>query len=358
MPSVRRRSPVLVAVGVLLVALGAGACNPGRPPAATVDGTDISAERVTDILSAYAETAPDDAREQIRGEGDASYSTQWASDVLRILVIRTILAEEARDRGLEVSQEDRKAGRDELEQSLASGSPEENLGKDLVDAIEADTRRWLIGLAGAAVALRRDEAEGADVSEAARQFYEANPDQFLAVCLRLILIAPDQLDAVAARLDAGEDFGDVSAEVTIDPELAAARGSTGECLALPQLQQQIEPALFESIATAAEGDVIGPETFDEMGNLGLIEVEGRQQQAFVDVQEQIAQQVPATGEAEVDALLERRLRRVEVRLDPRFGRWDSAEGVVIPPRGSRDGDGPGGPTTAPAPDVSTPSAGG
>jgi hypothetical protein len=161
------------------------------------------------------------------------------------------------------------------------------------------------------------------------------------MCLRLSAGAEADLPDVQARLDDGEDFGDVSADVSIDPELAAARGGD-QCALRSQYEQQLDPTAYGDIAGAAEGDVVGPYQYDEEGNVVIVEIRSASVPPFEEVSEQIVASLPVDdGSVALDVLTAEVLAGDDVRVDPRFGRWDAEAGTVVPPTGARTPGGEG-----------------
>lgn len=345
-PRIRSLRSAVAAAAVAALVLGATACNPGRPPAATVGDTDISGSRVDDILDAYLEADAEMYGESIEGDGADTLQMAPVASLLGNLVIQTLQSNLAAERGVEPTDADRTeaeqqvttsfVGQTEADPAAPEGevSESETASTEIFEAVEPDTREWLVDLRADSLALARVLSEEAPPDEeAARQLYEENPAQFASVCLRLLVVAEDGLDAARARLEAGEDFGDVSAEISTDPVVAEARGVAGECTPLTQLQQQLQGEAFEQIAASEVGGVSGPFAYDDQGNVVLVEVQDVQIAPFEDVRDTLLQQLPAGGETALGELLETELAETDVRIDPRYGRWDAERGAVIPPTG-------------------------
>jgi hypothetical protein len=331
-PRTRR---LVATVALVALAFGATACNAGRPPAATVGSIDISAQRVDDLVAAFEEADPDLAAEQVAGDGEGTYSLPVGANLLSFLMSTAAAASEADDRGLEPASAEE--ARTSLETKLG-GSADSELGPKIVDALPSDTRDWLIDLEAKELALKAElgaeATAGTDQEAQARELYDADPTAFTTICLRLIAVAEADLPDVQARLDAGEDFGDVSADVSIDPELAAARGGD-QCALRSQFEQQLDPTAFGDIAGAAEGDVVGPYAYDEEGNVVIVEIRSSSVPPFEEVSEQIIASLPVDdGSAALDVVTSEILAGDDVRVDPRFGRWDAEAGTVVPPSGS------------------------
>lgn len=322
-----RRTRALGLLLVVAVAVTSSACNPGRPPAATVGGIDISSERVDDLVAAFA-AADASFRDDITGQGDDTYDSAWAADALRILITRAATADLADQRSSVVDTTHRDGAEDELAASLLPDDAEK--GAAVVAALPEDTRAWLLELTAAGLALQADLAtDGFASPEAARSYYESS-DEFDRVCLRLLVVAPDDVDAARARIDAGEDFGDLSAELSLDPDVAEARGG-GDCPLLSQLEQQLQPEAFQEIAGVPDGGVVGPFQYDDEGNVVLVDVSAREKVPFEEVAEQISASLP--GDARLDIAVREALSRTEIRVDPRFGRWDEERHLVVAPSG-------------------------
>ncbi len=310
-----------------VVAVTASACNPGRPPAATVGGVDISAERVDDLVAAFAAADPA-YREDIEGAGDDTYATVWAADALRILVTRAAAADLAARDDVIIDSTHRNGAEDELASSLLPDDPEK--GAAVVAALSEDTRAWLLEMTAAGLALEADLAASGPASpDQVRSYYESS-DEFDRICIRLLVVAPDGVDAARARIDAGEDFGDLSAELSVAPEVAAARGGS-DCPLLSQLQEGLQPEAFQQIDAVPDGGVVGPFQYDEAGNVVLVEVSPREKVPLEEVAEQLATDLP--GDARFEAAVREALGSTDIRIDPRFGHWDAERHLVVAPSG-------------------------
>lgn len=328
----RSRRVVTVALLVALV-LGTTACGAGRPPAASVRDIDISAQRVDDLVAALEEANPDLA-DQFTGDGEDTYRLTIASNLLAFLMDRAAGASEANARGLEpVPAEE---ARTSLEGFLG-GSANPEMGTAAMEALPEGTRDWMVDLEARRLALQAElgaEASAADDPQAqARELYDSDPTLFTQTCLRFLAVAEDDVPSVQDRLDAGEDFGDVSGEVSIDEELAATNGGD-QCVSLTQYESQMEPTLFADLSAGEAGDVLGPYPFDEEGNVYLIEITSIDVPPFEAVADQIMASLPADdGSAAMTEMVSEILDGDDVRVDPRFGRWDGEAGTIVPPRG-------------------------
>lgn len=344
-PSRRLRPARSAAAAALLVALvlGTGACNAGRPVAAEVHGTAIPAERVDEIVAAFPEG---NEEIDVSGAGEGTYATSWGTEVLNFLVQRAFLAEIAKRRHVVVDEADRSAATEQIPSALAV-SEDQSSGQAVFDALSEGTRDWLVDLLAAGVALSDDLAQDADAEvepEEARSYFDENPSRFSDICPAFLVIAPDDLDAVTARLDAGEDFLELSSEVSIDPDVAddpARPGGQDQCAPGAQWEQARDQSAqqggltdpYDDLLAAVDGDVVGPYQADEQGNVMLLLAQVETPE-YEDVADQVVEAARADGDWRLRRILEEEARGIDVRVDPRFGRWDEDAMAVTPPEGA------------------------
>lgn len=343
-PSRRLRPARSAAAAALLVALvlGTGACNPGRPVAAQVEGTGISAERVDEIVAAFPEG---NEEIDVSGAGEGTYETSWGTEVLNFLVQRAFLAEIAARRDVAVGEADRTAATEQIPAALAV-SEDQTSGQAVFDALSEDTQDWLVDLLAAGVALSDDLSEDAEAEvapEEARAYFDENQARFSDICPAFLVVAPDDVDAVTARLDAGEDFLELSSEVSIDPDVAedpARPGGQDQCASGAEWQQARDQSAqqggltdpYDDLLAAVDGDVVGPYQADQEGNVMLLLAQ-IDTPAYDDVADQVVEAARADGDWRLQRILQEEARGIDVRVDPRFGHWDEDALAVTPPEG-------------------------
>lgn len=341
-----------VAAGAALLGLvlSSAACNPGRPAAATVEGEEISADRLDELLGAFVEADADLFGTRLDGDGDDTYRMSRTSEVLGTLVLQMAQAELADREGITADEAERTEAEDLVRTSFVSASdladapdaptdPEEaqtraeELSAAVFDALSDDTRAWLIDLRAATLALVNETGDSPEeISAQAEEIFAADPSAFAdRYCLRAIVVDEGDLAGVQDRLAGGEDFGALSAEVSIDPQIAQANGELGQCLPEGQLA---EAGLNEQLVPIVEplqvGDVSEPFALAE----GAVAIFERREVTFTDVQAEIEATLPGP-EAAAAELVRDQLEDVDVRVDPRFGTWNPTAGTVIPPTGAR-----------------------
>lgn len=353
-PRALTRSARAVATGAALVGLvlSATSCDAGRPAAATVEGREIPAERVDDLIAAFLEADPDTYADRIEGAGEDTYQMGAVAAVLSTFVVQTVQAELADREGAVATEDERSEAEDLVRNSFAAGadaepdpatgqlSPEATEAQErsgaIFEALPEDTQEWMVDLRATTLALARVAGEDAgDNAAQARALYEADPSAFDALCIRAIVIPATDLPAVQDRLAAGEDFGAVSGEVSTDPTIAEADGELGGCLPASQLTSAGLPQeVVDLVAPLAVGEVSEP--FDlGNGSIALFDLSDRQPTAFGEVQAAIEATLPDPGEAALADLVERSIGAIDVHVDPRFGTWDADTGSIVPPDGAR-----------------------
>lgn len=339
-----RRAALALGAATALV-LGLSACSVGQPPAATVNGTDISAERVDEIVEAYV-SVDAETYGQFAGEGDDTLSMGPVTNVLSSLVGQVLQSDLAAARGAVPTPEEETQAEEEVRTSFVQeempaaegeSSPTDAINTEIFEALSQDTRDYLVGLRADSLALTRVVGEESGSSdEAARAYYEQNPELFRVLCLRLLAVAEPDLPAIQTRLDAGEDFGEVSAEVSVDPQIVESVQGPPQCTATSQLQQQLDAAAFQELSAGAEGDVTGPFAYDAEGNVVLVELQAVQTTPFEEVRDLLLEQLPSAGSQAVATLIEEEVPKADVTIDPKFGTWSPDQGVVVPPGGADD----------------------
>jgi peptidyl-prolyl cis-trans isomerase C len=239
---------------------------------------------IRSVVAARGMAMNDDVRAQLEALRPA-YLEQRAQEVA--------LVAEARERGLSFEGEELDARIDEIRASsgeegsfaellVTSGIGDEATLRTLVQENE------LINLLFGAI-----EAEQEIGDDQLRTAYEARRDQFAVgeqVCARHILLETvDDAEAALARLEQGEDFAELAAEVSVGPS-----GPDGGDLGCFGRGQMVGP--FEQAAFAAEvGVPTGPVETQFGQHLILV---SERQEGGVAPFDQVAEQLRATLRAE------------------------------------------------------------
>ncbi|MBA3281923.1 MAG: peptidyl-prolyl cis-trans isomerase [Acidimicrobiia bacterium] len=384
-------------VGVALVVLaGATACGDGglvgRGPVATVNGADVAADQVEDLVAAQRRflelrgTGAEKQRVEAEGQGQEvvtakelaaniddqvgafdgtgadSMSTSGAAQVLTGLIQDQIYRDALRSAGGKVTKEQRAAARSEIEQQITSlGVDVKDVPDVIVDqAVEQAAIRAAIQATAPDDVKNQPPLSDDEYTEQLRGLYDAQVGDLTQLCVNVI-VTDDEASGQAARqaVEAGQSFADVAAEASREAPEAAVDGAGG-CVAVAD----VAGVLGEDATTAEAGDLLGPGQGAD-GSFILVEVDRVQVPTFEEVRPQIEQANPNTSAEDASAALDKFVddtfakaaTRADVTVDPRYGTWEPKTRQVVPPAdpgaarmspsSSGGGDGPP-PTTAPA----------
>ena len=299
-----KRLLILLAV----LALAAAACGGSSPTAATVNGTDITTADVDGLFYAPEEDLSD---EQMAGY--LSTLIQW-----------TAIEQEAE------AELDLEATQEQIDAEVETILFEAGYAGDLEGFLETQNVSET-GVERYATQLLIEDAVIEAVTptvemptlEDAQDAIETAPLEFTQVCSSHILVETEaEAETVIERLDAGEDFATVAAEVSIDTGSGAEGGSLGCGAAATYVS-----AFAEATVSAPIGEVTGPvET--EFG-FHIIVVDERSVATPEDVLPFMEEQVVFSA---TDAWLLDAVQTAEVTVDEQYGTWQTEPTPqVIPP---------------------------
>ena len=249
---------------LLIAALGLvlAACGGSSSTAATVGETDIAVEDVNGLLYEVEELT------DVEFAGYLSTLIQWsaieqrAEDELGFVATDDAIAAEVDSILIETGYED----------DIDTLTAEQNVSEDglnhyanqlLIEDVVSDA------LIGSVVMPTLEDAQ-AEI--------DANPLEYTQVCASHILVeTEEEAQAVGARLDAGEEFAVVAAEVSIDTGSGASGGSLG-C----RSPAGYVPEFAEATMTAPIGEATDP-VESEFG-FHIIVVEDRTEATAEEVQ--------------------------------------------------------------------------
>lgn len=332
-PSVRRLlAPIAVAVAV---ALGAAACA-GDGPAASVNGTEISADALESELDAirgndaYVQAFEQNTQIPVSGEGEGTFSQALLAEVLRIDIIFTLIEQELDERGVGIDEALREQARQQALCQLAFvGGPSEQceqVGGPVLDAFPDDYQQELIDRWAAALTLDQTLREQAATPEAVEAYFDEHRGRYAETCLSHILVGTvEQAEDLRAELDAGADFAELARTSSSD----TGSGAQGGELGCQDLTTFVTP-----FADAAERAEIGQVTEPVQTEFGwhLILVTSREPApALEDVREVVEQDV--ASRSDINGWLEEAIATAEVEVDDRYGTWNEGTGQIDPPAG-------------------------
>jgi parvulin-like peptidyl-prolyl isomerase len=294
---------------ILGLALLAAACGSSSSAAATVNGTDLTTGDIDDLFyevteeftaeqtAAYLSTLIQWTAVEQSAQSELGYETdQEAIDA----EIETILFDSGYVGDLDGFLSDQNVSKTGLERYANQVLIEDAVVEEVTPTVEKPTL---------------DDAQSA---------IDAAPLEFTEVCASHILVeTEEEAQAVVDRLNAGEDFATVAAEVSIDSGSGADGGSLGCGPAASYV-----PAFAEATAAAEIGKVTEPiET--EFG-YHLILVESRTVATPEDVLPFMEEQMV---NAATDAWLLAAVTAADVTVEAEYGTWeiDPSPQVVPPP---------------------------
>jgi hypothetical protein len=169
----------------------------------------------------------------------------------------------------------------------------------------------------AAIAKWSELEVAAPADEELRSTYEAGTDESGFVCAAHILLETEaEAQAVVDDLAGGADFAELAAAESIDPGSGAGGGNL-PCDLIDNFQSAYVPEFVEAALGAELGDVVGPVS-SEFG-FHVIRLRPTDQ---VDPAEL------ATLYSDTTLRFQRVAEEVDVYVDPRFGSFNSASGVI------------------------------
>ena len=315
--------PFSAAVSALVLAGTLSACGAGVAKgsgagvAARVGDEVITVEELSDVV--------------LRALEDRAIAAQAASDkagfqrsVLTRMVLAEVYDEAARDLDIDVTDEDvteniaqieeRLGGREQLLQAAA--------GMGLVEPDIAPFVRS--GLLNDAVASKLVEQR--EVTEdQIRAAYEANREQFETADVAHILVpAEATARGIIARLRGGEDFAALARTFSTDEGSKAQGGSLG----VRPRGSYVKP-FEDAVFSARIGAPVGP-VQTEFG-YHVILVKARTTQTLEQARDELVAQIRGGGREQARAeYLGELSRKMRIRVNPRFGKWDADTASVIP----------------------------
>ena len=300
-----------IVVLLLLLALSAAACSSDGAVVATVNGTAISLEEV----------------EAIRIDSSTANRDQFNQDLFQLIVEETVRQEAASQFSI---VEDPAAIEAQYDLFIAGIEAQGPLDDYLeTNGITLETIRHVAFQQVMLPEIQAKLTESLDPlsDEDLQAAYEEVLPSITTVCARHILVASEEeADAVVARLDDGDEFADVAAELSIDTGSGASGGDLG-CLTA---DNYVVP--FADATIAAEiGEVTGPVQSD-FGFHVLI-VDSREMQSFDEIRTDLeASLVDQQAGDLFDTWVFESLGAADIVVTERYGTWQTEPtfGVVSP----------------------------
>ena len=296
---------------LLLFALSAAACSGGGAVVATVNGTAITLDQV----------------EAIRIESSVENRDQFNQGLFQLIVEETV--RQAAEAQYAIVEDPAAI---DAQYAVLVASIEEQGPLDEYLAAQGITEETIRHVAFQQVMLPEIQArltESLDpmTEEDIQAAYDELLPAFSTVCARHILVATeDEANAVIDRLDSGEEFADLAAELSTDTGSGAAGGDLG-CLTA---DNYVVPFADATIA-ANIGEVTGPVQSDY--GFHVIIVDSRETQVLEDVRVDLEASLVSQQSADLfDEWVFESLGAAEVVVTERYGTWQTEPtfGVISP----------------------------
>lgn len=277
----------------------------GADTAARVDGTEITMTELDRELDAMLSNPAYVAYLKRVTERDIirdGLAAEFVSEVLTGMITAVVLDDE-RDRGVTVTDEDRKQG--ELEASANAGSA------SILRAFPAWYREEVTERAAVRVALRRSLV----ATITPESYYEEHRADFVRPCVRHILVAT-RADAKRARdrVLTGGRFADIARELSLDDGTGPKGGDLG-CNDQGHLAGPLDRAALEQPVGA-----VGP-AIQTRDGYHILLVESRRIPPFEQIRGRVNGAITRLGYERLAELADRRLEEADITVSDRIGRW-------------------------------------
>lgn len=294
----------LVFAGLVCAAVVAASCSaiPSSTDAFRVNGTGYSNSDFAELVEVLS---TGDQFKISNGKVNAdTYST----------LLRTLVRYEA------YRQWSAGIGLDETAADRAEAESKARSSQDW-DAYPPTLQELVVNLNAADIVMARAGLPSRDELE---KMYERSPASTGVVCLSHVIVRNrDEAVRVLDRLDRGEKFADVAAEVSIEPSAAETGGSLGASPTNPcQRLQDAQLTLDGDFVTAAVGARAGVPTGPVKSSFGWHVILNR---PFDEIAVPLAETLSdGTGVL----LLGGWMATADIEIDSKFGTWNAARGAI------------------------------
>jgi foldase protein PrsA len=329
----KRRSFATIA-GVLLIAGIASACSgTDSSSAAKINGTAIDDHDFAGELQAYADNKLYQAEQQagngVQSGAEGTVSNEFARQVLLNDIVYTLVAQENDRRGLDPSTQDP----EKVKQFAVSRFSPSNSDAKVFEAFPESFQKKALAQGAEALTLQEALTVPASSDADLEAIYKANPENYKALCASHILVATEEeAKAVEDRLAKGEDFAAVAKEVSTDTGSGANGGSLqgqdGKCVPVSNYDKD-----FTKGALATPVGQVSPPVQSQFG-WHVIKVEDIQQQSFDEAKPSLQQAAAQESQSATQDALSTwytAALKSDIWVNPRYGTFDAAAGMINPP---------------------------
>lgn len=322
-----RRLPALLPVLLLVTACAGGRTIADAGPG-SIDGDDYANEL---SLLALALAEPDVI--EVDDVAERTVPAQISTSQLGIWIDGGLVADHLESEGLEIGPDELNAANEFITTGIL-GRGDAQLGERRRAALDDDLARHVEEWA------RRSAAQSVITDQITQEALAneglTDPDTPEPLVCLAVLVAEtsEAVEQAVDRLEDGEDFASVAAEVSIDPsgQTGGDLGCLPESLVIPELGPVTEGALLEPVEVPpgvwvlySVPNVAFPDDPDfadaaERVPPGAAEAAAEASVGAVD----------AVAQLEYDALLAELRSDADVSVDPRIGSWDPEVGLIGP----------------------------
>jgi foldase protein PrsA len=315
----------LLSIALVAMFVLAGCGENTRAPAASVGGQDITQAELTAAIPMFeflSSLSQSPCGQPSEGESEGAACARLT---LANLIQQDVLGAYARENDIAVPQERVTSTLDDLESQL--GGPAE-LDKLLKDS--GITRDELTALAGQLLLIQEVQkhiGEEQASEEDLRAAYDTNVLQFTQLHARHILLETENEAANVASRATEKNFADLAKQFSTDPSAKQNSGDLGT-----QPAAGFDPTFSQAALALRPGEISEP--VQTQFGWHVILLVSSERQPFEEVRDQLAQQ--SAGEA-FQTWFEQRLTAAEIEVNPRYGRFDPATGLITPINSTREG---------------------
>jgi parvulin-like peptidyl-prolyl isomerase len=328
---VRRLLPVLCLV--VLAAAGCSGFGVRNSDAATVNGTGISTDRLSEMTK--AQLGQQQAQTQQSGQAQSQDIEGVTRQALEGLIQFQLVLDGAKKSGITIQESDVDARMEQFKQQVAAQgqSFDQLLQTQQIteDLVRAQQRVQLaVDLVAVKLVPYKPDAE-------LRKLLQQKKDDFLEVHVRHVLVK-DKATADKARqeLVAGAGWATVAKRRSIDTQSKEKGGDLG----FNAKGSTVKPFETAEFALAAQGDCKGrtsgscsspiSQPVKTQYGYHVLQVVGLRLPALDnDLRAKLEPTVKDRRQQAIQRWFDQQVKQAQVTVNPRFGRWDAATGKVV-----------------------------
>jgi foldase protein PrsA len=317
----------VVATVVVIVGLAACGSETARPAAAVVNGRRITVGTIEDSLDRFVSSK--EFETAVAEQDPEAFKREYQQTVLSRLIRREVLAAEAEDAGVEVTEKD---VQDQLDQVIEDVGGQEQFQTELdnrnlsQEEVEGFVRDSLIEQA-----LREEvTADLAPTDAELEEYYQDNIDQFSEIHTAHILVETNERAVElwqrlrAAPADEVEElFADLARKFSIDTASAKRGGDLGFVQG-----SQFVPEYTQGVASLAVGEISNP-VRTQFG-FHVIRLIDERSTPFEDVRDRLVGELGAQRQEEAwQEFLTEAYAGADVTVNSRYGELDPETHLVV-----------------------------